>query len=191
MKDTITVFIVLGAISRFARFGLVSAYYSLYLKHAGLDLLEINMVNVCYYVAIFLCEIPTGAFADVYGRKRAFVVAHCIGSLSMFLYGVSSHFWQFAYAEIITAIGVTFSSGAFEAWLVDTLKHEGNTTPLQKVFGRNEYWKQGSVLLGSLTGSLIAEYDMRVPWMIGGVGELLVAFFAVRVDARVAILDFP
>lgn len=98
----------------------------------------------------------------------------------MFLYGTSSHFWQFACAEIITALGVTFASGAFEAWLVDTLKHEGNTTPLQKVFGRNEYWRQGSVLLGSLTGSLIAEYDMRVPWMIGGVGELLVAFFAAR-----------
>lgn len=174
----VTVYLSLGFLSKFFKYGLISAFYSLYLKRAGLDLFEINLVNVAYYVTLFIFEIPTGAFADVFGRRWSFIMSSVLVAGGSLLYGATSSFWGFIAAEMITAVGATFASGAFEAWLVDGLKHAEDKTPLRTVFAKSGYYFQASTLLGSIVGSAIASHNMNLPWFIGGFGSLLVAVLA-------------
>ncbi len=180
MKSTITIYLVLGSLLKFFYYGLISSTYSVYLQRGGLDLFEINLVNVSFYVTMFLFEIPTGAFADVFGRKLSFVASCFTLATGCAVYGLSSGFWGFIVAEIIAAIGATFSTGAFEAWLVDNLKHEKQTVALKKVFAWSEFWAQGAVVSGTVCGAYLATYNMRIPWLVGGVGSFIVGVLALR-----------
>src|SRR5437016_4121451 len=79
----------------------VMATYATFLRGKGLDFFEMNMVNMSFFVSMFVFEIPTGALADVFGRRVSFLSACSLLSLSFFLYASSETFWQFVLAEVI------------------------------------------------------------------------------------------
>lgn len=146
----------------------VSAIYVTFLIKNGLNLLQVNLVNVTFYLTLFLCEIPTGAFADIFGRKVSFVTACGLMSMSMFVYGGSHTFVGFVFAEVIGAIAATFRSGAFQAWLVDSLSHHGYEGEYHRIFGCESYIRQIGGGVGAVAGSYMAAYHQALPWFFGG-----------------------
>jgi MFS family permease len=162
---------------------IISAVYVTYLMKHGLDLFEVNIVNAMYFLTLFLCEIPTGAFADIFGRKTSFVIACALMSVSMFVYGLSDDMTGFIIAEMIGAVGMTFRSGAFKAWLVDSLKHYGDHGPYTKIFARQNLICQIANGFGAVLGSYLAVKNPSLPWITGGISLLvttLVAMFTMK-----------
>jgi MFS family permease len=148
------------------------------MKH-GLDLFEVNIVNAMYFLTLFLCEIPTGAFADIFGRKTSFVMACALMGISMFVYGLSDSMAGFIIAEMIGAVGMTFKSGAFKAWLVDSLKHHGDHGPYTKVFARENLICQIVGGFGAVLGSYLAVKNPSLPWIAGGISLLITTAIAI------------
>ncbi len=144
-----------------------TAVYASFLLSKGLNLFEINLINVAFFVTLFLCEVPTGAFADVFGRKTSVVLSCGVFTLGMLIYAASDGFWGFIVAEILAAIAATLVSGAFDAWLVDSLKHQGSDRPLRPIFARATQIRHGSGLLAALLGAIIADYSIELPWILG------------------------
>jgi MFS family permease len=153
--------------------GMTAAVYATFLLSNGLNLLEINLVNMIFFTTLFICEIPTGAFADVFGRKMSFVTSCVIFTTSFMVYASSSSFWEFALAEVLAAIAYTFMSGAFDAWLVDKLRHHGDERALAPVFARGAQLGAGAGLLAALAGAMLFDISNSLPYLVGG------AFFAV------------
>src|SRR5439155_14385884 len=85
-----------------------------------------------------------------------------------------------AVASILLGLGFTFFSGATEAWLVDALKATGFTGHLEHIFGRAQTVSGAAMLIGTISGGLVAQAtNLGVPYVIRaamlGV-TLLVAF---------------
>ncbi len=167
IKKTIIQYIFLLSLFSMAM-GTIAATYVDYLISHGLNLFETNVVNLFYFTTLLICEVPTGAFADVFGRKTSFVCACFILSVGKFMYAFSNSFWSFAGAEVILAVGMTFANGAFKAWLVDKLKHHGHDEPLHKVFSKSQLWAKSCAVLSALAGSFLADKNIRYPFMVGG-----------------------
>jgi MFS family permease len=148
---------------------IVAAIYATFLINHGLTLLEVNLVNMTFFLTLFICEIPTGAFANIFGRKTSFVLACVLMSLSMFVYGYSHTFSGFVISEIMAGIAATFRSGAFQAWLVDSLEHHGYEGEYHQIFGREGLVRQLSGGVGAIVGSYLAVVDPMLPWIVGGV----------------------
>lgn len=166
MKETVRHYLLLRGVSAFGM-AIFSAIYVTFLIANGLNLFQVNLVNFVFYTTLFIFEIPTGAFADLFGRKLSFVLSCGLWSLSMLVYGLSHSFWGFATAEMLGAIGSTFASGAFQAWLIDRLKHQGFTGSFQKIFAREQQVK-GSVAIGSsIIGAFLAGWKIASPWFFG------------------------
>lgn len=146
----------------------ISAIYVTFLLKNGLNLLQVNLVNACFFLTLFVCEIPTGAFADIFGRKTSFVTACALMCVSMFVYGSSHTFVGFIAAEMLAAVGSTFRSGAFQAWLVDNLKHHGYDGEYNRIFGRETLIRQVGGGVGAIAGSYLAAYNPALPWFVGG-----------------------
>lgn len=165
------------------RFGvsMTIAMYVTFLISKGLNLFEVSMVNFVFYITLFLCEIPTGAFADVFGRKASFLVACVLFAISMLIYGFSETFWGFIVAEIVGGIASTFSSGAFRAWFVDKLHHHGYTGKLGPIFARAQMIRQSVGIVAALLGAWIADYSMVLPWIMGAGFFALTAILASRI----------
>ena len=75
--------------------------------------------------------------------------------------------WGWAIASILLGLGFTFFSGATEAWLVDALKATGFTGHLEHVFGRAQSVGGAAMLVGTISGGLIAQAtNLGVPYVL-------------------------
>lgn len=157
------------------------ATYQLFLLSHGLNLLEINIVNMFFMGSVFLLEVPTGAFADVFGRKKSIVLGCFAMALSMLVYFLGDNFWIFILAELIGALGLTFLSGALEAWVVDALAYHGYDGELSSVFRREVYATQIGIICGSVLGGYLGERNLAWPWLASAISTVAVGIFAWRV----------
>src|SRR5262245_4522745 len=80
---------------------LIAPVYPLFLLRCGLDLFQINVVLAVYLLTVFALEIPTGAFADRYGRRRSFLASCVIRALAYGLYSRAQSFADCVFAETI------------------------------------------------------------------------------------------
>jgi len=152
--------------------------YVLFLLSQKMNLFQVSLVNMVFMSASFLLEIPTGAFADTLGRKFSFVVSCIVISIAFFVYFLSHSFWQFILAELIAALGIAFHSGAFQSWVVDSLKHYNYQGSMEKVFSREEQVRIIALIIGPLIGGFAGQYNLALPWLMSAIGMLIVGIVA-------------
>lgn len=152
--------------------GLHSAIYVTYLLSNGLDLLQVNLVNVAFMASVFVLEIPTGAIADLFGRKVSFVLSSVVMGLGFIWYGITDNFIGFVIAEVTIALAVTLTSGAFRAWLVDSLQYHDWPGELTDVFRLEGRWRNVATLFGGLIGAYIGAVSLSLPMIVTGIGFL-------------------
>ena len=113
-------------------------------SEVGLDPLQLILIGTVMEVAVFLFEIPTGVFADTYGRKLSIVVSILLQGVAWSLVGLVPHFIPILIAWALWGFGYTFMSGAYEAWITD----EVGSDKVGPVFVRGQRLSYAGALLG-------------------------------------------
>lgn len=148
--------------------GLVATTYTLFLLSKGLDLLQANLVNLAFMLGNFIFEIPTGAYADFFGRRKSLILSNLFLFTSFLVYFISSDIFVFILAELLAAIAITFASGALDAWAVDSLKEKGYEGKMDFIFSQASIISSLAALLGGLIGAYIGSVNLALPWLVGG-----------------------
>lgn len=162
------------------------ATYQLFLTEKGLSLLEINLLNCGFMLSTFLFEIPTGAIADFFGRKRSAIIGLALFAFSFLIYFVSGNFWEFLLAEVISALAGTCLSGATEALVFDSLKNKNVENFDQELFRKAEIKTIGTIV-GVALGSYVGHFNLALPWLLSAISFALlslIAFFLLPDDER-------
>jgi MFS family permease len=141
------------------------ATYVPFLVEKGMNLWQVNVINSFFMLFIVLAEMPTGSFADRFGRHRSITLSCFLLTISFLIYYFSGSFWFFVVAEIVGAIGHTFVSGAAEAWLVDSLKARNEFHLKEKVFREEAVSKTMGMIFGCVFGSWLGDLDLSLPWL--------------------------
>jgi MFS family permease len=144
---------------------------TLFLLDAGMSNAQAFAANAFFTLGMVLFEVPTGVVADTRGRRTSYLLGTLTLTFSTLLYllmwRVSAPFWAWAVTSVFLGLGFTFFSGAFEAWLVDALKHTGYEGPLEPVFARGKIVEGIAMLGGSVSGGLLAQhFNLGVPYMV-------------------------
>ena len=144
---------------------------TLFLLDAGLNNAEAFAANAFFTVGQVIFEVPTGVVADTRGRRASYVLGAATLLLSTLLYlvmwQVRAPMWGWAIASILLGLGFTFFSGATEAWLVDALSATGFTGHLEHVFGRAQTVGGAAMLVGTVSGGLVAQAtNLGVPYLL-------------------------
>jgi MFS family permease len=147
--------------------------YAWFLLSRGLDLFEVNLVFATYLITAFLFEVPTGAVADLCGRKISFVLSCAVRSSAFALYALSATLPEFLFAEFIDAIGTTLASGALDAWAVDGMREEGDVAPKDRFFARSLGLARTLMVASGVAGGYLGDLDLRLPWLGGAAGFAL------------------
>ena len=154
---------------------------TLFLLDAGLSNTEAFAANAFFTLGQVIFEVPTGVVADTRGRRFSFMLGAATLLVSTLLYlvmwNLQAPLWGWAIASILLGLGFTFFSGATEAWLVDALAATGFTGTLESIFGRAQVVGGGAMLVGSVSGGVIAQVtDLGVPYIVraGMLGVTLV-----------------
>lgn len=168
MKTAIRVYLVLGAL-RAITGSLSASTYVKFLEIHGLNLFEINALNCFFYAALIIFDIPTGAFADVYGRKKSIIISFCLGVIGEAIYGFSSTTPGFIGAELTLALSSTFLNGALRAWAVDQLKCNGYTGTFTDLFARSNMLQKIVGVPSAIIGGYLLAKNPSLPSFTGSV----------------------
>ena len=106
MRTEHTYYIVFGLYS--LSWSFLGPVYALFLLSRGLDFFQINVVLAVYLIAAFVFEVPTGAVADLVGRKRSFLLSCVVRTVAFGLY---------ASAHTFAADRSQKARGRFESWM--------------------------------------------------------------------------
>lgn len=141
--------------------------YPMFLLSRGLDLFEISAIFAIFQISVFLFEVPTGAVADLYGRKVSFLLSCVVRTAAFLLYSVAPGFLVCAIAEVIDAIGVTLATGAIDAWAVDGVRAEGDRRPADRMFARSQAIIRAVMVVGGVVCGYLADgFGFTVTWFV-------------------------
>ncbi|MCK5475327.1 MAG: MFS transporter [Candidatus Pacebacteria bacterium] len=136
----------------------------LFWQDNGLSLMEIMILQSLFSITVVLLEVPTGYFADVFGRRKALIYASFFSFFGFLIYGLSYNFYQFLIAEIFLAFAISFTSGADSALLYDTLKDLKKEDLYKKIWGNILSYGLVSIAFASIIGGFVGKIDLR--WTI-------------------------
>lgn len=155
---------------------------TMFLLGAGLDILQVFIVNAIFTAAVAVFEIPTGVFADTLGRKFSFMMSVAVLIVSTLGYVAVSfyenNFILFSIMSVFVGIAFTFYSGAVEAWLVDALEHLNFDGKMEEVFSRGGMVSSIAMLIGTVTGGLLGSIDLAIPYIVRSTILILVFIIA-------------
>ncbi len=155
-------------------FGLITAMWVIYLQRQhGVNLTQVTIIDVAFWIAATLGEVPTGIVADTFGRKPSLVVGAAV-------MGTSIIGWTFAptvplvmLAYVFLAIGTTFLSGAEDALFYESVQITGCTDEYTHLVGRISATMLGATAMGNLLSGLFATIDLKLPFLMAGLCLLL------------------
>lgn len=97
--------------------------------------MEILLLQSIFSIWIMILEVPTGYFADKFGKKNSLIVWAIIILISIYTYSLATNFWWFALAELLGALSMAFVSWSDWALLYDSLKWLGKQDWYKKYLG--------------------------------------------------------
>ena len=131
----------------------------IYLSIRGFSLIELGLLEGLYHVASFTMEIPTGAIADVWGRKLSRAVGRAVSIFAYAIMFLSTSFFLQAIGFMITAISNNLESGAGDALVYDSLLESGNVSSYMNVAGKQELTYQISSICAFIAAGFLAQYS--------------------------------
>jgi MFS family permease len=153
--------------------GFLFGVYPIFLHSRGLNQFQINSVLATYFVVLFLTDVPTGAFADLLGRRRSFVLGALLRVCAFILYFATHHYYVFLIAESIDGIGTTFGNGAIDAWGVDALDDAGYDGLKDGLFSRISQLTTVGFMGSAMIGAYVADINIAWPWLLGASGYVV------------------
>ena len=135
-----------------------------YTEWGGLTLAQMMAMNAWFMAWNFALEVPTGAVADVFGRKWSMVLGALTAVAGALLY-VSTHLLAvFLCAEVLYAVAYTLVSGAEDALAYDSLVELGRVADAPRMAAQMESGKLFGIIVGALLGSAIgARWGLAAP----------------------------
>ena len=91
----------------------------------GFTTAEIGLFESIFHIASMIFEVPSGAIADVFGRKKTMVASSVVTVLSALMMIFSDSFFMIAIAMVVSALSYNLASGTREAIAYDSLKEAG------------------------------------------------------------------
>ncbi len=143
-------------------FMIVIPIITLYFQNHGLSLQQVFLLQVFFAIFLILIEVPSGYFADIFGRKKSLIIGAILGFIGWFVYWLSGDFSGFLLAEFFLALSTGFISGADSALLYDTLLTENAEKLYTKYEGRFLSLRTGTEAVAALlTGAMLLVMDFK------------------------------
>lgn len=113
-----------------------------------------------------LLEIPSGAIADVIGRKKTVIMAMLLLSLGLLTQFFASDQIAIFIGNIIFFIGNAFYSGSMEALTFDTLVKNKDENNYEKIASIGRSLNSLANIIAVLLGGLLATINIRYPFLL-------------------------
>jgi MFS family permease len=172
-RSNITRYFVYKALQGFA-FGPFGALWVIFLtQHRSMSLAEAALVDVTFFIAAAVGEVPTGVVADTWGRKTSLACGSALMTLGCVGWAFAPTMPLIMLSYIGMGIGFTFLSGADEALFYESVQFSGRGDDYARLVGRSTALFTGALAISSVLGGFLAEINLVLPFAVSGVALVL------------------
>lgn len=135
--------------------------FVLFLNDNGIGIASVVFSQTLYSIGIFLGEVPTGMFADRYGQKTSLILFYIFEIIALTLIFLFPTTYFFLAMTFVRGIASSFSSGADEALLWETIKrgtNEERSADYKQVRATIESNGQIGTVIAALSGGLAYQF---------------------------------
>ncbi|GIH08144.1 MFS transporter [Rhizocola hellebori] len=157
--------------------------YALYMIDSGVSAGELASLFVIWSVTAFTVEIPSGAWADAFSRRKLVALGAAIRGVGFLIWTIWPSYWGFALGFVLWGIRSAMKSGAVEALVYDELAAIGQTDAYLRIVGRGQTLAIAAMMLATALGAPIFSF--------GGYGLAGWLSVAVSLAGVAAALSFP
>ena len=153
-------------------------YYLLFTNYAGIGIVETGLI-----VGMTLGEIPTGAIADLLGKKKTLMISFLLMAAGLFGVGLTPNFLWLALWVFIAGVGNSFYSGTLEALVYDSLKEVKKESNYPKVISQIGSLQLIAPAIAGVIGGFLYYFSPRLPFLLHGLFYffgLLLCFFLIE-----------
>jgi len=162
-RDANTVYLSMSAASSLF-FALIFTTTLIYqVTVVGLNPLQLVLVGTVLEVTAFIFQVPTGILADLYSRRLAVIIGTILVGIGFMVEGTIARFEAVLLAQVVWGIGITFVSGAQEAWISDEVGAER----VGSLFMRGSQIGSVGGLIGIGLAVLIGSVRINLPIVVG------------------------
>ena len=120
-----------------------------------------------------LLEIPSGAIADLLGRKVTIILGRVIKFFGYLILAIANNFWLFLIGYAFYQINEALYSGAGEALIYDSLKENKKEDLFKKIIPRTFTFCTFGLAIASLFGGFLFEINSSFPYLAAAFTSLL------------------
>ncbi len=117
-------------------FGLAQVIWVVLLAGRGFSLAQIGLAEGFFHLVSFLCEVPSGMAADLFGRRRTLAASMAVRALACLAMIASGGIGGVCLAMGLSALSYNLISGTREAITYDSLLQAGRAGDYERVAGR-------------------------------------------------------
>ena len=145
-----------------------------------ITLSQLTIVEALAIAVALIMQLPTGAFADLLGKKKALIIGSITFSAAMVFYSISTTMGMFVIYAVLFGVASAFFDGTREALMYDTLKQEHMehrfaffSSKLSLIF---QISLAGAAIVGGLLGSVAFEYAIWATALAHAIAAVISCF---------------
>jgi MFS family permease len=136
--------------------GLSIPVLNVFLLQKGATLQTLPLLLAIFSVTVVCMELPSGIFADMYGRKKAFLLSCVMHTIAVMLMLTGNHIAWLVMAMVFYGLGRAFSSGSLDALFIDQAINRLGDNILAKATARLMILEGVGFAAGSVAGGVLA-----------------------------------
>lgn len=173
VKKIVRFFISIMVVFGFSN-SLFAPVFMLYAGSKGINTFEFNMILSALMITVFIFEIPAGAFADVFGQKKSFIISMILMSIAKIIFLFSGNMIEFIAGSVVDGLAFAFFSGTIDAWTINEVKKLG-VQHYEKIFARLGKLSGYATILGGFVGGYLIKANYNFVWMLSAALYLIIA----------------
>ncbi len=173
-------------------FAFTAGLFPFILMAKGMDSSAIALYFAVYSFCALVLEVPSGAFADAYGRRNAIALGFLLQIFFIPAFVLLPGGVLFTIFALVVAAADSMMSGAAEAYSVDMLKERERMDYTHRLLSSGRTYKFALFLVGSLVGGVAGSISIDLPMVLCfpfALAGLLFSWFSLEDDAPKTSLD--
>lgn len=147
---------------------------------------QVGIMDAAAFSIGLLAEVPSGALADRFGRKRIAQLGQLMVGSAFFIQAFAGSFIPFFVGQIIMMVGAAFVSGADQALFFESLNFNKASVHWRKLITRGGQITLIATLLATVIGGWLYGVGPKIPWILTGASFMVSALLlsTIREDRR-------